>query len=86
MLYNIGYLTEELPQPEVVELELHSDETINLPSMYHEDIDQHNDEIIVNDSTVKPSNIETENNTSMLFGNYLCTPYIIYKMITSQSL
>ena len=63
-------MAEELIQSEVVELELHSDETINLPSMYHEDRDQHHDEIKINHSKVKPSNIETENNTSTLFGNY----------------
>ena len=59
LLYNTDYLAEELPQSEVVELELHPDETINLPSMYHEDNAQQNDEIKLNHSTVKSSNIET---------------------------
>ena len=68
MLYNTGYLPEEFPQTDIVGFELHPDETINLPSMYPEDNDQHKDEMTVNHSTIK-SNIATEN-TSIPFGNY----------------
>ena len=68
---NTGYLPEEfrIPQPEIVRFELHPDETINLPSMYSEDNDQHKDEMTVNHSTIK-CNIATES-TSIPFGNYI---------------
>ena len=91
MLYNIGYLPEELPQPEIVGFEIYPNETINLQSTHLENNDQHKGEIMTSNHTTMKSNTASENKASILYGNYVYLKhtlqnYIIILTLTVTSL